>query len=206
MRIGIYGGTFDPIHFGHLLLAESAREALRLNRVLFVPARIPPHKQEKHLTSEKDRVAMLRLALRGNRAFSVETFELEQNQVSFTVHTVEFLHEKYPHAELFLLMGEDMLRIFPNWFQPGRICELATPAVIGRAGHEIGSLEFLSNVAPPEKLEQIRAARVPMPSVSFSSTAIREAVLAGQSIRYQTPASVVRYVKARQLYLQKEEN
>lgn len=204
MRIGIYGGTFDPIHFGHLLLAESAREALRLDRVLFVPARVPPHKQWKVLASEADRVAMLRLAIRGNRGFHIETFELEQPEVSYTVHTAEYLHGKYPKAKIYLLMGEDMLRTFPDWYEPERICELVTPAVIGRAGHEIRGLGFLRKVTSREKLEEIRASRVPMPAVDFSSTAIREAVSAGKSIRYQTPSRVVTYINSHQLYRETE--
>ncbi len=200
MKIGIYGGTFDPVHFGHLLLAESARETLRLDQVLFVPARIPPHKQDKSLTDEIDRVAMLRLALEGNPYFALEMFELEQNQVSYTVHTVEFLSQKYPNAELFLLMGVDMLRIFPKWYEPKRICELCTPAVIGRDGNEIGDLDFLAEIASPETLAKIRTSRVPMPSVAFSSTAIREAIPSGKSIRYQTPDAVIRYIEEHELY------
>ncbi len=202
MRIGIYGGTFDPIHFGHLILAESARETLRLDRVLFVPARIPPHKQSKTLASDTDRAAMLRLAIRGNRAFQMEPFELEQPDVSYTIFTVEFLRKKYSDADFFLLMGEDMLRTFPDWYAPERICELVTLALIGRAGHEIREFSFLQKVASPEKIAEIQASRVPMPSVDFSSTAIREAAAAGRSIRYLTPSSVVTYIKKHHLYEQ----
>lgn len=200
-RIGIYGGTFDPIHFGHLLLAETSRETLGLDRIFFVPAKRPPHKPGKRLSPDEDRLAMLRLALRGNRAFGVDTFELEQDQISFTVHTVEYFHDKYPDAELFLLMGEDMLRIFPNWYEPQRICELATPAVIGRAGNEVQDLSFLSGTASRKCLAKIRKSRVPMPAVSFSGTAIRDAVRHGKSIRYQTPATVVQYIQKKGLYL-----
>lgn len=206
MRLGIYGGTFDPIHFGHLLLAETSREALSLDRVLFIPAKVPPHKLDKHLTCEKDRVAMLELALKGNRFFEIDTFELEQkDSVSFTVHTVEYLHEKYPNDELFLLMGEDMLRIFPNWYEPQRICELATLAVIGRAGREIHGLTFLSEVVTPAQLKKIRQSRVPMPAVAFSGTEIRRTAAQGKSIRYQTPDAVVKYIQKNGLYQTLEE-
>ena len=203
-RIGIYGGTFDPIHFGHLLLAETSRETLNLDRVFFVPAKRPPHKPGKRISPDEDRLAMLRLALKGNRSFAVDTFELEQDQTSFTIHTVEYFHEKYPVAELFLLMGEDMLRIFPDWYQPQRICELATPAVIGRGGNEIPDLGFLSGTASRECLAKIKKSRGPMPAVSFSSTAIREFVQLGKSIRYQTPASVARYIQSKGLYLSRD--
>jgi len=200
MKIGIYGGTFDPIHYGHLLLAETAKETLKLDRVLFIPARIPPHKQGKYLTPESDRVAMLRLALRGNPAFALETFELKQMQVSYTVHTVEYLHGKYPNAELFLLMGEDMLRTFPDWYEPAKICKLATPAVIGRNGCEVEDLDFLSGVASSACLRKIRRSRVPMPAVAFSGSEIRARAAKGKSIRYQTPDSVVRYIETHALY------
>ncbi|MBQ9454057.1 MAG: nicotinate-nucleotide adenylyltransferase [Thermoguttaceae bacterium] len=200
MRLGIYGGTFDPIHFGHLLLAETARETLGLDRVLFVPAKIPPHKQGKYLTSEEHRVAMIRLALRGNPAFKLELFELRQNAVSYTVYTLEYLRRKYPNDELFLLMGEDMLRIFPDWYEPKRICELATLALIGRSGQEIGNLSFLKGLATRERLRQIRASRVPMPAVAFSSTEIRERVKAGKSVKFWLPDSVRKYIEKNNLY------
>jgi len=200
MRLGIYGGTFDPIHFGHLLLAETARETLHLDQVLFVPAKIPPHKQGKRLTPEEHRVAMLRLALRGNPFFRLELFELRQNAVSFTVHTLEYLRKKCPNDELFLLMGEDMLRIFPSWYEPKRICELATLALIGRAGQEIADLSFLKGLASRERLRQIRASRVPMPAVAFSSTEIRERVSKGKSVKYWVPESVRKYIEKNELY------
>ena len=200
MRLGIFGGTFDPIHYGHLLLAETARETLGLDRVLFIPAKIPPHKRRKHLTSEEHRVAMLRLALRGNPFFGLELFELRQNEVSYTVYTLEYLRRKYPNDELFLLMGEDMLRIFPDWYEPRRICELATLALIGRGGQEILDLSFLKGLATRERLRQIRASRVPMPAVAISSTEIRKRVKAGKSVKYWLPESVRKYIEKNDLY------
>jgi nicotinate-nucleotide adenylyltransferase len=200
MRLGIFGGTFDPIHYGHLLLAETARETLGLDRVLFIPAKIPPHKQKKHLTSEDHRVAMLRRALRGNPFFSLELYELRQNEVSYTVYTLEYLRRKYPNDELFLLMGEDMLRIFPDWYEPRRICELATLALIGRGGQEILDLSFLKGLATRERLRQIRASRVPMPAVAISSTEIRKRVKAGKSVKYWLPESVRKYIEKNGLY------
>lgn len=202
-RIGIYGGTFDPIHYGHLLLAESARQQMNLDWVFFVPAGIPPHKRDWVLASGEDRVAMLELAIGGNRAFQVERFEVDSPKVSYTVHTVEYLQNRYPGAELFLLLGEDMLRLFPKWYQPQRICELAPPLVIGRAGREIEDLDFLSTVASPQRMEEIKKSRIHMIQVAYSSSEIRDCIAAGKSIRYQTPPEVIAYIEAKKLYRKK---
>ena len=110
-RIGIYGGTFDPIHFGHLLLAESARQQMHLDEVRFVPAGIPPHKRDWILAPDEDRVVMLELAIAGNPYFKLERYEIDKPTISYTVHTVEYLQEQNPDADLFLLLGEDMLRL-----------------------------------------------------------------------------------------------
>ena len=200
MRIGIYGGTFDPIHYGHLLLAESARQQMRLDKVLFVPAGIPPHKRDWVLAPDEDRLVMLRFAISGNETFEIERFEIDSPNVSYTVTTVEYLHKKYPGAEFFLLLGEDMLRIFTKWRQPERICELAPPLVIGRAGREIEDLDFLSSVASPERMAQIRESRIHMIQVAYSSSELRECVRTGKSIRYQTPREVIDYIREKGLY------
>lgn len=200
MRIGIYGGTFDPIHYGHLLLAESARQQMRLDKVLFVPAGIPPHKRDWTLAPEADRIAMLEMAIRGNETFEIERFEIDSPEISYTVHTVEYLHGKYPGAEFFLLLGEDMLRSFTHWRQPERICELAPPLVIGRAGREIEDLNFLAKVASPERMEQIRRSRIHMIQVAYSSSELRDCVRDGLSIRYQTPREVIDYIREHGLY------
>lgn len=202
-RIGIYGGTFDPIHYGHLLLAESARQQMNLDLVLFVPAGIPPHKRDWVLAPEEDRVAMLELAIAGNPAFQVERFEVDSSEVSYTVHTVEYVQNQYPDAQLFLLLGEDMLRAFPNWYQPRRICELAPPLVIGRAGREIEDLEFLSTVASPKRMKEIKKSRIHMIQVAYSSSEIRDCIAAGKSIRYQTPPEVIAYIETKKLYRKK---
>ena len=199
-RIGIYGGTFDPIHYGHLLLAESARQQMRLDEVLFVPAGIPPHKRDWVLAPDEHRLAMLELAIAGNPTFRIERFEIDKPTVSYTVHTVEYIQRQNPNAELFLLLGEDMLRLFPNWYQPERICELAPPLVIGRAGRQIRDLSFLESIAYPRRMRQIRRSRIHMIQVAYSSSELRDCVAAGKSIRYQTPPEVIAYIQKYGLY------
>lgn len=134
MRLGIYGGTFDPIHYGHLLLAECCREQCQLDQVWFMPAEVPPHKQAQPLTAGRQRVEMLQLAIGGHEAFAVSRLELERGGVSFTVDTLAQLHQEDPTRELFLLLGADSLLDLPNWREPERICSLATLVVVGRPG------------------------------------------------------------------------
>ena len=138
MRLGIYGGSFDPVHFGHLLLAECCREQCRLDQVWFVPAHLPPHKQTAALSTGEHRTTMLRLATGGHEAFVVSTLELDRGGVSYTVDTLAAVAAAHPGAELFLLLGSDSLVDLPGWHDPQRICELALPVAV-RRGRRPGS-------------------------------------------------------------------
>ena len=131
-RIGLFGGTFDPPHLGHLVLAEWARMRLRLDRVVFMPAGTPPHKRGRRLTDAAHRLAMTRLAVRGNPAFVVSAFEARRAGPSFTVDTLRHLRGRQPGARFYLLMGADSLADFPTWHQPGEIARLATLVVAAR--------------------------------------------------------------------------
>jgi len=138
-RIGLFGGTFDPPHLGHLALAEWARERLGLDHVLFVPAGRPPHKRGARLSSAAARVAMTRLAVRGNPAFRLSTIEVRRGGPSFTVDTLRALRARHAGARLFLIMGEDSLDDFATWREPAAIARLATLAVARRPG-AVGSV------------------------------------------------------------------
>ena len=118
MRLGIFGGSFDPVHYGHLLLAESCREQCRLDEVWFVPAAAPPHKRSRELTAGQHRIEMLRLAVGGHAAFQVSTLEIERGGLSYTVDTLAEIQQHQPAAELFLLMGADSLVDLPSWREP----------------------------------------------------------------------------------------
>jgi len=200
MRLGIFGGTFDPIHYGHLLLAETCRQQQRLERVYFLPAATPPHKQGVGIVSPKLRVQMIELAIAGNEAFFVSPYECDRGGVNYTVDTLTHFGQEFPTAELFFLMGADMLHDLPNWRQANRVCELALPIVVRRPG--AGELRFdcLDGVASPERIEDIRRHQVVMPEVGFSSTELRQRIAAGQSIRYQTPRAVEAFIAAHGLY------
>lgn len=200
MRIGLFGGSFDPVHYGHLLLAEFCREEVPLDEVWFVPAAVSPHKTDQEPASATDRLEMLKLAVAGHEAFRVDAEEIERGGVSYTVDTLAGLHENQSDCELFFLMGADSLASFPKWHEPARICELATLVVVDRAGDPPADFSALEEICTPSQLEAIRAHHVRMALVDFSSSAIRERVAAGKSIRYQTPRAVEKYIQTHGLY------
>src|SRR5262245_16024054 len=142
MRLGIFGGSFDPVHTGHLILAEQCREQARLDRVLFVPAARPPHKT-RELTPFHHRAEMRTLAIAGNPAFVVDELEKDRPGPSFTADTLEQLHQREPEAELWLILGADSLFDVPRWYRPERILELAGLLVVGRPGSPPPSAEPL---------------------------------------------------------------
>lgn len=188
-RIGVFGGTFDPPHIGHLALAEWAREALRLERVIFMPAARPPHKRHRRLSPAADRVAMTRRAVRGNPHFTVSTIEVRRTGPSYTVDTLRALRRAHPRAGFWLLMGEDSLREFHTWHAPEEILALATLAVAGRPGPSA------RRRAPRGRVVWLRNPEWPV-----SSSDLRERVRAGRSVRYWVPDAVARYVADHGLY------
>jgi nicotinate-nucleotide adenylyltransferase len=203
-RLGLYGGSFDPVHYGHLLLAECCRETLRLDAVWFVPTAISPFKRTHAATEAKHRVEMLKLALAGNEAMNVSTVEIDRGGVSYTVETLTTIHEQQPDAELFFLMGGDSLHDLPTWREPRRICELAIPAVVSRPGFPPVDFDVLREVVSPERLEVIRQSQVFMPLIELSSTDLRRRAAEGKSLRYRTPRAVEKYIETHRLYASSE--
>jgi nicotinate-nucleotide adenylyltransferase len=199
MRLGILGGTFDPVHYGHLLLAETAREQCRLDQVWFLPAAIPPHKQGHALSSVEQRIEMLELAVAGGPATVVSRLEADRGGVTYTVDTLAALAAEDASRELFFLMGADSLADLPNWREPERICQLAIVTVVRRAGQEV-DYSRLADFVPAERLELFRQHQVEMPLIELSSHDIRERVGRGQSIRYRTPRAVEKYIETHELY------
>jgi nicotinate-nucleotide adenylyltransferase len=189
-RIGLFGGTFDPPHVGHLVLAEWARARLRLDRVVFMPAGTPPHKRGRPLTGAAHRLAMTRLAVRGNPAFAVSDFEARRHGPSFTVDTLRDLRVRHPGARLFLLMGADSLADFPVWHEPAEIARLATLVVAARPGAR----------RPARVPRGLRIARLDNPVVAVSSSALRARARAGRSLRYLVPDPVAAYIARHGLY------
>ena len=200
MRLGLLGGSFDPVHCGHLLLAECCREQCRLAQVWFLPAAVPPHKKDHTLSPAEQRIEMLELAIAGQPAFSVCRYEVDRGEVNYTVDTLAHFHEEDPQRELFFLMGTDMLNDLPNWRRADRVCELAVLVVVCRPG--TGELDFagLMGITSPQRIELIRRHQVEMPEIGISSSEIRRRIAAGLSIRYQTPRAVEEYIETHGLY------
>jgi nicotinate-nucleotide adenylyltransferase len=200
MRLGIYGGSFDPVHYGHLLLAESCREQCALDEVWLLPAAVPPHKTDQTLTSARQRIEMLNLAIGGHDAFRISTIEIDRGGVSYTVDTLTGIRQQHPHAELFLLMGADTLHDLPNWRQPERVCELAVPVVVQRNGSPAPDLDVLQPIVTAARIAHIQQHQVTMPIIALTSTDIRRRVAAGMSIRFRTPRAVEKYIESNRLY------
>ena len=204
MRIGIFGGSFDPVHLGHLLVAECCREQAALDRVLFVPAAVPPHKRSRRLADGEHRLAMLGLATGGNPAFGVLGDELARGGVSWTVDTLRALASSHPHDSLHLVLGPDALAGLPGWRDPEGILALADPVAVEREGVD-DVAEIVRGTDLARLLGAARAARVVMervrcPAVGIRATDLRDAIAAGRSIRYRTPAAVERYIATHGLY------
>ena len=206
MRLGLFGGTFDPVHYGHLLLAEYCREQCRLDQVWFVPAAEPPHKQRPDLTPAGQRVEMLQLAIGGNQAFSVCTREIERGGVSYTVETLSELATEDATRQLFFLLGGDSLADLPHWREPARICELAMLVAVARPGSTLPDYDSLAGLVSTQRLEEIRSHQVEMPQIGISSREMRGRVAAGLSIRYQTPRAVEKYIETAGLYVPSRAN
>jgi nicotinate-nucleotide adenylyltransferase len=191
VRIGVFGGTFDPPHVGHLLLASDAREALTLDRLIFVPTGTQPFKVETPpVASPTDRLEMLRLAVEDDANYTVDDTEIRRGGLSYTVNTLEHLAERYKGSQLFLLLGEDSLSSFDQWRNPDRIRELATLAVMRRSGKQ------------PAGAGDAGVTFVSARRIDVSSTEIRERLRAGKSIKGFVPESVERFIEDRGLYRQ----
>ncbi len=199
-RIGIFGGSFDPVHYGHLLLAESCREQCSLDQVWFVPAAVPPHKQERHLAEGRHRVEMLKLAVAGNESFDVSTMEIDREGVSFTVETLQQIRDKNADADLFFLLGSDTLNDLPNWREPARICKLATLCTVHRADGPQENFASLESFASRDRIELFRQHMVEMPEMGISSRELRKRIANGGSVRFQMPRAVEMYIETHGLY------
>lgn len=194
-RIGVFGGTFDPLHVGHLVAAQEVMEAMELDRVLLVPAAHPPHKGSKGLTPGAERVRMVREAVADDTRFDVCDLEVKRGGVSWTVDTLRELRRTHGDDRLYLVLGADQWHTFGTWRDPEEVARLATVVVMTREG--VGASKDMGlGVAPLPP-----PAEVAVPRIDISSTDIRRRVREGRSIRYLVPEAVRRIIKAEKLYL-----
>jgi nicotinate-nucleotide adenylyltransferase len=195
--LGVMGGTFDPIHVGHLAIAEEARDALALDRILFVPAGVPPHKPPAGVTGVEHRVAMVELAIADNPAFELSRIEVDRPGPSYTVDTVEALASGAGGAPLTVILSAETFAELPTWHEPGRLFAAARVAVVPREGYPAPDPAWLSATFPGR---EERVSYLEGPRLGLSSTAIRARVAAGRSIRYLVPPAVEAYIAANHLY------
>lgn len=195
MRLGIMGGTFDPIHYGHLFVAEEARARFALDHVLFVPNGAPPHKTEVLLTAAQDRYEMTRLATRDNPAFTCTALELDRTGPSYTVDTLAALRAQYASAELFYITGIDAIADILTWRRHAEIIRMATFIAAARPGFDLKTLQDRLPAAYMERILMLGTT-----AQGISSTDIRERIRANLPTRYLTPDEVLDYIREHHLY------
>ena len=205
MRMGVFGGTFDPVHLGHLILAEQCREQGRLDQVRFVPAARPPHK-DRPLTPFDRRVEMLELAVSGHPAFWVDPLESERDGPSYTVDTLHILGQRHPGAELFLIIGSDTLNDLPTWYQTPRILELAALLVVARPGSPMRTEDELRASLGLPGSAPVRMHAVQAPLIEIASRDVRRRFAEDRSVRYLIPRAVEAYARDKGLYGAGKEN
>ena len=187
MRLGVFGGSFDPVHVGHLIVAEAAAELLRLDRVLFIPARVQPFKVGLHSASAEDRVGMLRLAIDGNARFALDSREIRRDGPSYSADTLCELHSETPDDELFLMVGADAAWDLPRWHNAELLTDYASLFVLSRPGFDVPEFDMISG-------------SIDVPEINLSASRIRKAAESGESLRYLVPPAVLDYIESKGLY------
>ena len=187
-RIGILGGTFNPLHIGHVLIAQTVFEKLCLDEVVFVPCNLPPHKSGRNVISPKDRFRMVQIAIEGFKHFSVSDFEIKKGGKSYTYDTVKYFKEAHPKAtKFYFMMGEDQLPSLHKWKKIDDLLGMVKFVVVNRPGKKAGHPD-------------IKVRSIVMPGINVSSTYVRQRTNAGKSIQYLVPEKVYRYIKKHNLY------
>ena len=190
-RLGILGGTFDPIHSGHLILAEQLKEELKLQKVIFIPSANPPHKENHFVSSAKDRLKMVKIAIRDNPDFLISAIELKREGKSYTIDTLSQIKKLYKDSGLFFLLGSDAIDEFPTWKEPDKIFQKVKVVIALRPGF---------NRINPENRFVKKSLLIPINGLNISSSQIRERVRKGKSIRYLVPQAVEEFIQSKKLY------
>ncbi|MDP3981606.1 MAG: nicotinate-nucleotide adenylyltransferase [Chlamydiota bacterium] len=202
MKVGLLGGTFDPIHLGHLIAAESAREQVDLERIVFVPSFMPPHKKNYNITPCEIRLEMVRLAIREEPFFDCSAIEIERQGMSYTVDTLKALHAANPDWELFFIIGADMLADIHMWKNINEIPELCQIVCVTREGVEQNDILQMELPLPEKTKKALMQNIVSMPPVGIASSQLRECVRTGKTIRYCVPDAVLALINEKGLYQQ----
>ena len=201
MRIGVFGGSFDPVHLGHLWIAEAAREALALTQLRWVPAAQSPLKPNGPTASGSQRVTMLQLALAGLEGHQIDERELSRGNVSYTLDTMRELQNELPDVEWLMIIGSDSLASIREWHQPDELLQMAIPAVVRRGGEPEPDFSVLRGLVAEERIAVFRRNVIPMPLIEISSSELRQRVAQGRSIRFRRPRAVEAFIQAEGPYL-----
>ncbi|MBI5683898.1 MAG: nicotinate-nucleotide adenylyltransferase [Verrucomicrobia bacterium] len=190
MKLGIFGGTFNPIHLGHLLIAEAAAEALELDRVIFIPCSTPPHKQPRVLADARHRLRMVKFAIQGNPRFGCSDIEVRRGGPSYSVETLRQLRHAMPRAKFYFLIGADSLRELHKWREAEELARLCEFICVARPGER----------TPSARLRGLRVHKLSGHPADISSSDIRDRLAKGASVRYLVPEAVQRYIHKTGLY------
>ncbi|MEW5785835.1 MAG: nicotinate-nucleotide adenylyltransferase [Bacillota bacterium] len=199
-KIGIMGGTFDPIHLGHLVSAEEARQQFSLDRVIFVPAGLPPHKEREKVTACEHRYLMTALAVMSNPDFAVSDYEVKKDEPSYTIDTVRYIACREPDgAAIYFITGADAIMEILTWKDYGALLESCTFIAVSRPGYSLERLREIAAERYPAVLQKVHMLEIP--ALAISSTFIRERAALGKTIKYLIPETVEQYIKKHGLYI-----
>ncbi len=199
-RVGLFGGSFDPIHIGHLIAARALRESLQLEQVYLLPSNRPPHKDPKSLADSKHRAEMVRLAIEGEEGLAFDDFDLLRNGPCYTIDTVAHFRQRLPSTEIFWFIGADSLMDLPTWHRAGELIELCSVVTAARSGQKPIDKSILEKAFGQEKAEALLANVIHTPVIDISSTDIRRRIAGRQSIRFLVPEDVRQYIAKHRLY------
>jgi nicotinate-nucleotide adenylyltransferase len=200
MRVAIFGGSFDPIHLGHLWMAELSREKMALDEILFIPTATSPLKPQGPVASNEQRITMLRLALSGHPQMRVDTREIDRGGASYTIDTVRSLMVERPEDQFYVLMGTDAFNSLDRWKEPEALLSIITPVVLRRGGDADANWALIAGLVGQERADEIRVASITIPMIEVSSGELRDRVARGMSIRYRVPRPVEAFIDAEKLY------
>ena len=199
----LFGGTFDPIHHGHLIIGRSVAEQLGVERIILIPAALPPHKQKKFFSAPGDRLEMARRAVAGEPRFEVSDCELARTGPSYTLDTIRHYRQAYgPALPLYWLIGSDSLRELHTWHEAGQLVEECNIVTAARRGFDTVDLAGLAGKLTPGQVENLKKYLLPTPIIEISATEIRQRVARGLPISYLVPPAVAEYINRQQLYRQ----
>lgn len=189
--IGILGGTFNPIHVGHLTVAQMVHEQLKLDKVIFVPSNLPPHKTRKYVAPTKDRLHMIRLAIKGNLHFEVSDFEIKREGKSYSIETVAYLRDHFSRGtKFYFIIGSDLLPTLHTWRRIEEVQKIVSFVAVNRAGFE-------------EKKSKVNVKLITIPGLQTSSSYVRQRITSGKTVRYLVPDNILKYIERKKLYRKK---